>query len=120
MDIGKRLRELRMAKGFSQGDIEKRTGLLRCYTSRVENGFTLPNLETLEKLAGALEIELYQLFFEGEGKPLVASQKQARELGPEERGLVEAFKGLDNKDRKIVVALVRKMARENRAAKRSN
>jgi transcriptional regulator with XRE-family HTH domain len=120
MKIGQRLYQLRAAKGFSQGDIEKRTGLLRCYISRAENGHTIPNLETLEKLAGALEIELYQLFFEGEGKPHGASQKEAATLGSEERGLVESFTSLDKKDRKFVVAMVRKMAKERRAAKRSS
>jgi len=37
MIIGDRLRALREEKKLSQGDIEKRTGLLRCYISRVEN-----------------------------------------------------------------------------------
>jgi transcriptional regulator with XRE-family HTH domain len=55
MIIGDRLRELREEKTLSQGDIEKRTGLLRCYISRVENGHTVPAIETLEKLARALE-----------------------------------------------------------------
>jgi transcriptional regulator with XRE-family HTH domain len=68
MVIGDRLRELRESKKLSQGDIEKRTGLLRCYISRVENGHTVPAIETLEKLARALEIPLYQLFYDG-GKP---------------------------------------------------
>lgn len=117
MDIGIRLRELREAKNFSQGDIEKRTGLLRCYTSRVENGHTVPSLETLEKYAGALEVELYQLFFEGEGKPQPAGLKGAGKLGPEERGLFDAFKNLGKRDRKFVVAMVRKMAKENRTAR---
>ncbi len=79
-----------------------------------------PNLETLEKLAGALEIELYQLFFVGEGKPHGASQKEAATLGSGERGLVESFTSLDKKDRKFVVAMARKMAKERRAAKRSS
>jgi len=65
MIIGSRLRELREAKNLSQGDIEKRTGLLRCYISRVENGHTVPAIETLEKLARALEVPLYRLFYEG-------------------------------------------------------
>lgn len=69
MDIGKRLRELRKANGLSQGDIEKRTGLLRCYLSRVECGHTVPSLATLEKWAKALDLEFYQLFFVGKGKP---------------------------------------------------
>src|SRR5216683_1192124 len=69
MLIGNRLKDLRDAKRLSQGDIEKRTGLLRCYISRVENGHTVPAIETLEKLARALECPLYQLFYEGEEPP---------------------------------------------------
>jgi transcriptional regulator with XRE-family HTH domain len=69
MVIGDRLRELREAKSLSQGDIEKRTGLLRCYISRVENGHTVPAIETLEKMARALELPLYQLFYEGNEPP---------------------------------------------------
>jgi transcriptional regulator with XRE-family HTH domain len=66
MIIGERLRLLREYKQFSQGEIEKRTGLLRCYISRVENGHTVPAVETLEKFARALEVPLYQLFYESE------------------------------------------------------
>ena len=66
MLLGERLRELREAKKFSQGDIEKRTGLLTYYISRVENGHTVPSLGTLEKYARALEVPIYQLFYEGE------------------------------------------------------
>src|SRR6202021_839903 len=65
MIIADRLRELREGKSLSQGDIEKRTGLLRCYISRVENGHTVPAIETLEKLARALEVPLYQFFYVG-------------------------------------------------------
>ena len=73
MIIGERLRELREGKSFSQGDIEKRTGLLRCYISRVENGHTVPAIETLEKMARALEVPLYQLFYEGDEPPKLPS-----------------------------------------------
>jgi transcriptional regulator with XRE-family HTH domain len=69
MVICDRLRELREAKDLSQGDIEKRTGLLRCYISRVENGHTVPAIETLEKFARALEVPLYQLFYDGDKPP---------------------------------------------------
>jgi transcriptional regulator with XRE-family HTH domain len=69
MLMGNRLKDLREAKQLSQGDIEKRTGLLRCYISRVENGHTVPAIETLEKLARALECPFYQLFYEGEEPP---------------------------------------------------
>jgi transcriptional regulator with XRE-family HTH domain len=66
MVIGERLRELREQKNLSQGHIEQKTGLLRCYVSRVENGHTVPSLETLEKFANALEAPLYKLFFDGD------------------------------------------------------
>ncbi len=69
MIIGERLRALRDEKKFSQGDIEKKTGLLRCYVSRVENGHTIPSVETLEKMARALEIPMYKLFYESEEPP---------------------------------------------------
>ena len=71
MIIGDRLREMREEKKLSQGDIEKRTGLLRCYISRVENGHTVPAIETLEKMARALEVPLYQLFYDGVEPPHV-------------------------------------------------
>src|SRR5436189_2070633 len=69
MIIGERLRELREEKKLSQGDMEERTGLFRCYISRVENGHTVPAIETLEKMARALEVPLYQLFYDGEEPP---------------------------------------------------
>jgi transcriptional regulator with XRE-family HTH domain len=69
MVIGDRLRALREAKNLSQGEIEKRTGLLRCYISRVENGHTVPAIPTLEKLARAMEVPLYRLFYDGENLP---------------------------------------------------
>jgi transcriptional regulator with XRE-family HTH domain len=69
MIIGDRLRVLREDKKLSQGDVEKRTGLLRCYISRVENGHTVPAIETLEKMARAFEVPMYQLFYDGEEPP---------------------------------------------------
>jgi transcriptional regulator with XRE-family HTH domain len=95
MVIGERLRNLREKKNFSQGEIEKRTGLLRCYISRVENGHTVPAVETLEKFARALEVPMYHLFYEGDRPPKAlkkvkpkpdpelfgASGKEARLLG---------------------------------------
>lgn len=71
MIIGDRLRQLREVKKFSQALIEQRTGLLRCYISRVENGHTVPNLETLEKMSRGLEVPMYQLFYDGEEPPKV-------------------------------------------------
>jgi transcriptional regulator with XRE-family HTH domain len=69
MIIGDRLRLLREERKLSQGDIEKRTGLLRCYISRVENGHTVPAVETLEKMARALNMHLYQILYDGPEAP---------------------------------------------------
>src|SRR5215469_2681958 len=74
MLVGNRLRELREEKKLSQGDIEKRAGLLRCYVSRVENGHTVPAIETLEKFARALEVPLYHLVYEGSEPPALPAR----------------------------------------------
>jgi transcriptional regulator with XRE-family HTH domain len=92
MLIAERLKALREQKNMSQGDIEKRTGLLRCYISRVENGHTVPAIETLEKMARAMEVPIYALFYDGEQPPAIlpkpkttngwgSSGKDARLLG---------------------------------------
>ncbi len=101
MIIGHRLRELRETKGLSQGDIERRTGLIRCYTSRVENGHTVPSVETLEKYARALEVPLWQLFHDGNhpARPLRLS-------GESDEGRKES-----RKDMKLIVALSRLLGR---------
>jgi len=78
MVIGDRLRALREEKQFSQGEVEKRTGLLRCYISRVEHGHTIPAVETLEKFARALEVPMYQLFYDGELPPKLPNLPKRR------------------------------------------
>ena len=114
MDIGKRLLELRAAKNLSQGDIEKRTGLLRCYVSRVENGHTIPSLETLERWAKALDVEVYQLFFEGEGKPVpVPVPVGAREaLDKTEGKLLGFFRRANEADRHLMLDIASKMTKK--------
>lgn len=66
MQIGQKLRALREEKCLAQGYIQHKTGLFRCYVSRVENGFTVPSVEALEKFSRALEISLYRFFTDGE------------------------------------------------------
>jgi transcriptional regulator with XRE-family HTH domain len=79
MDVGNRLKQHRELKGLSQGEIEGRTGLLRCYISRVENGHTVPSVETLEKFARALDMPLYQLLYARE-RPPKSLKTQAQEI----------------------------------------
>lgn len=120
MLIGDRLRELREHKKMSQGDIEKRTGLLRCYISRVENGHTVPAIETLEKIASALDVPMYQLFYDGEKPPKLSNlppRKTAGEIlfgseGKNARWLTRLRKLLNQvseRDRKIIMVMAQKM-----------
>jgi transcriptional regulator with XRE-family HTH domain len=81
MIVGERLRALREERNFSQGEIEKRTGLLRCYISRVENGHTVPAVETLEKFARALEVPMYQLLYDGEKPPQLPNLRKRKDGG---------------------------------------
>lgn len=128
MVIGERLRGLREEKKLSQGDIEKRTGLLRCYISRVENGHTVPTVETLEKMGRALEVPLYKLFYDGEALPKLdnlpkrktadeiawgSSGKDARFLSNFRRFLGRA----EERDRKLLMSLAQKLAAKRNGRK---
>lgn len=122
MIIGDRLRALRAEKKLSQGDMEKRTGLLRCYISRVENGHTIPAIETLEKMARALEVPLYQLFYDGEEPPALPNLPKRRTAGDIAWGssgkdarllnqLRRQLSRMDEGDRKLLVFMAQKMSR---------
>jgi transcriptional regulator with XRE-family HTH domain len=128
MVIGERLRELREEKKMSQGDIEKRTGLLRCYISRVENGHTVPAIETLEKMARAFEIPLYQLFYQGEEPPKlpdILKRKTSADTawgssGKAVKILVEIRRFLsrvEERDRNILLFVAQKMAAKRNGRK---
>jgi transcriptional regulator with XRE-family HTH domain len=110
MNIGTTIRDYRLQKGMSQGDIEKRTGLLRCYLSRVENGHTVPSLETLQKIARALDLQLSQFFAEEtvgkEMSTLRLSEDEIRFLTQIQRYSAN----LSESDRRLLLAMVRKFA----------
>jgi transcriptional regulator with XRE-family HTH domain len=120
MEIGHKLRELREAKHLSQADIHQKTGLLRNYTSRVENGFTVPSVETLEKYAYALGIPLYRFFTEGEAvrvPKLPVSRQSAWQVGGKHREelrlFAKAFNHMDARSRRVLLSLAQEMARRH-------
>lgn len=123
MLIGQRIRELRESKKLSQGDIEKRTGLLRCYISRVENGHTIPNVETLEKCARALEIPLYRFFYDGEAPPRKLALRASRraEWGrtdgqlSELRRFAKLLSRMSEQDQQLLLKTARLMAERETA-----
>src|ERR1700722_14193915 len=122
MVIGDRLREIREARNLSQGDIEKRTGLLRCYLSRVENGHTVPSIKTLEKIARAMEMHLYQVLYEGHDLPPSPVTKHS--VGGEWgtfgksaryfRKLTECLSRMDNTDRLLLFEMAKQTAKRRR------
>lgn len=123
MVIGDRLRQIREHKKLSQADIERQTGLLRCYISRVENGHTVPSVETLEKFAHALQVPMYQLFYDSEEPPEVpelpklgsAAEPLWGSSGPEARILAkfrQLFSRLEEDDLGLVFSMAQKMSRK--------
>jgi transcriptional regulator with XRE-family HTH domain len=129
MLIGKRLREIRKSKNLSQGDIERKTGLLRSYTSRVEHGHTVPTIENLEKYAAAFEVPIYRMFYEGNKPPRLKSPsfKSGESLWggdgksrDELRLFARALSQLNDKDRDLLFAFATQFARRaERSAKRT-
>jgi transcriptional regulator with XRE-family HTH domain len=119
--IGDRLRSIREEKKLSQGDVERRTGLLRCYISRVENGHTVPAVETIEKFARALEVPVYQLFYDGEKPPELPNLPKRRTAddiawgssGKDARFLSRFRRLLGNttdRDRSLLLSIAQKIA----------
>jgi transcriptional regulator with XRE-family HTH domain len=109
INIGMTIRDFRLQKGMSQGDIEKRTGLLRCYLSRVENGHTVPSLETLQKIAAALDLPLSQFFAEDSVRDVPGISLKEDEI----RFLTQVQRyssNLGESDRRLLLAMVRKFA----------
>jgi transcriptional regulator with XRE-family HTH domain len=110
LQIGTSIRTFRLQKGLSQGDIEKKTGLLRCYLSRVENGHTVPSLDTLSKIARALDLPITQFFAEESPN----RQSKLKELSDEELRFLNQIRryssNLSDSDRRLLLAMVKKFA----------
>ncbi|MGA2674629.1 MAG: helix-turn-helix transcriptional regulator [Terracidiphilus sp.] len=110
MKIGTTIRAHRLQKGLSQGDIEKKTGLLRCYLSRVENGHTVPSLDTLSKIALALDLPISQFFADDS----LGHQFNTQKLSDEELRFLTQIRryssNLNESDRKLLLAMVKKFA----------
>lgn len=118
MVIGQRLKKIREEKGLSQGDIENKTGMLRCYISRVENGHTVPSLETVERFAAALDVPVYELFYDGDVGPL--TPRLSSPIKPDESGgetqpslqderflrkLLSVIVGMRERDRQLLLTI---------------
>ncbi len=122
MFIGATLRQLRESKRFSQGDLERRSGLLRCYISRVENGHTIPSVDTLMKYARAFDVPLYRLFNDGEALPeraklAAAKSSSDRSLDAHDsfelREIAKLLSKLDKRERELLMSMASRMAEKS-------
>ena len=111
MNVGGRIRVFREAKGLSQGDIERRSGLLRSYISRVEGGYTAPSIATLEKFAKALELEPYQLLYGRNGHPPAVRIPSRPGMSRSAARLLRAYDGMSAGNRRLVVSLMSQLAK---------
>lgn len=128
MMIGHRLREVRQTKKLSQGDIERSSGLLRCYVSQVENGHTVPAIDTIEKWARALGIPMYQLFYDGETPPKIPNEVKVQGKSWRQRGLkspgrqyLREMQGylakLDQNDRALILHMTKKIVHTRKSSR---
>jgi transcriptional regulator with XRE-family HTH domain len=128
MVIGDKLKKLREERNMTQGDVFEKTGLLRVYLSRLENGRTTPSVDTLEKLAAAYEIPMYQLFVEEGtrvekpdipgvkfGRPKNPSKQQDKEL----RQFAKAWSRMNERQRMLLYQLAAKLARHPRKSSKN-
>ena len=128
MFIAGRLRAIRLQRKITQGVIEKRTGLQRSYISRVENGYTVPSVATLEKWARALGVPLYQIFFDEEVPPTSKSSarketrsKSAAAAEENDKGYLPRLRWLlgrmSESNRQLLLDLARTMMKRKRGGR---
>lgn len=60
--LGARIKELRKAKRLSQDELSEKINIDPKHISRIEVGKSYPSLDTLEKIAKALNVEIKDLF----------------------------------------------------------
>ena len=67
MKVGAKIKSIRIEKGLKQTELASMAGISNTYLSDIENGRTNPSVNTIEKLAKALEINLdWDVFLESD------------------------------------------------------
>jgi DNA-binding XRE family transcriptional regulator len=111
MDVGKRLRQLREVKGLSQGDIERRSGLLRSYISRVEGGYTAPSLQLWKNFPKHWKLNPTNCCFQGEGKPSAPKVPDQVNLSKPVKRLIKSFEAMSSTNRRLLLSMADKLAK---------
>ena len=94
--LGARIKELRKRAGLSQDQLAEQVGIESKYLSRLEVGKRNPSLDTLERIADALEIEMKTLFD--------FAHHDAEATTP--RGIEAVLAGASREDLKLIYKLV--------------
>ncbi|GFO58754.1 hypothetical protein GMST_10790 [Geomonas silvestris] len=94
--LGARIKELRRRVGMSQDQLAERVGIEGKYISRIEVGRRSPSLETLEKIADSLDVEMKELFDFSHHSPEVASP----------RGIERALEGATKEELTLIFKLI--------------
>lgn len=68
MEIGSRIKNLRINQRVTLKELAKKTGLTTSFLSQLERNLTSPSVKSLEKIAQALNIKVGYFFFEKVGK----------------------------------------------------
>jgi transcriptional regulator with XRE-family HTH domain len=119
MAIGDRIRALREYKKLSQPDLERRSGCARHFISRLENGHSVPTIETIQKIADGLKVPMYQMFYEEQaaaGNVSAPAQDGADMWGTGRRGGLElrrfrrCLARLSERDIEILLVVAEKIA----------
>ncbi|MFM7232415.1 MAG: helix-turn-helix domain-containing protein [bacterium] len=71
MQLGRKIRDLRLRRGLTVQQLAEATGLSKGFVSQVENGRTSPSLQTLQDLARSLETSVAYLVVEEDQVPYV-------------------------------------------------
>ncbi|SHI23859.1 cupin domain-containing protein [Ferrimonas marina] len=85
MDIGQRLRAIRLGSGLSQRELAKRTGVTNGFISQIENNAVSPSVSSLKKVLDGIPISLTTFFDMAESQPsqVVFRAEQMPDIGSE-------------------------------------
>lgn len=60
--IGKKIRQIRLEKGFSQEELSEKIDISPRHMCTIENGKSIPSIETFVKIAQVLDVDINKFF----------------------------------------------------------
>lgn len=85
MDVGARLKSLRLIKNISQRELAKRAGVTNSTVSMIEKNSVSPSISSLQKVLNGIPISIVEFFSEGfpeeQMQQIVYSQEELMNIG---------------------------------------